>query len=200
MRRPQLSLDNSSLVKQNFTNSTLTGYAEIIQSNSSYPLSKRSFLPGIPMRQATANGKAFTTKKLFSRKTMVVINVAASPDTVWGLLTDADNFNSWNSTIIELTGDIVLGGRIQLRSTLAPERTFKLKVKEFKPNERLTWGDAMGTRTYTLTPNSDGGTRFSMTEKIGGPIFPLFARMIPPFDESFNQFAADLKGAAEEKE
>jgi hypothetical protein len=37
-----------------------------------------------------------------------------------------------------------------------------------------------------------------MSEKIGGPLFPLFARMIPPFDESFNQFAADLKKAAEE--
>ena len=31
------------------------------------------------------------------------------------------------------------------------------------------------------------------------PVFPLFARMIPPFDESFNQFASDLKTVAEEK-
>ena len=42
-----------------------------------------------------------------------------------------------------------------------------------------------------------GGARFTMTEKIGGPLFPLFARYIPPFDESFEQFAADLKREAE---
>jgi hypothetical protein len=38
-----------------------------------------------------------------------------------------------------------------------------------------------------------------MSETIGGTIFSLFARMIPPFDDSFNQFAADLKNAAEER-
>ncbi len=85
-----------------------------------------------------------------------------------------------------------------MRSTLAPARKFKLKVKEFEPNKRLVWGDAMGTRIFTLSPQSSGETRFSMLEKIGGPIFPIFAWMIPPFDDSFNQFAADLKNAAEE--
>ena len=36
-----------------------------------------------------------------------------------------------------------------------------------------------------------------MNEIIGGPVFPLFAKMIPPFDESFEQFASDLKSEAE---
>lgn len=144
-------------------------------------------------------GKATTTKKLFSRETRVCVDVAATPTTIWSLLTDAGNFAAWNSTIVELSGDIAPGGRIELKSTLAPTRTFKLKVKEFEPYERLSWGDALGTRTFTLTPMPDGRTRFSMAEKIGGPIFPLFASMIPSFDESFNQFASDLKAAAEEQ-
>lgn len=143
-------------------------------------------------------GKALTVKKIFSRQTTVTIDISAPPEAVWKLLTDAEGFASWNSTIVELTGKIAPGERIQLRSTLAPGRTFKLKVKEFKPYERLSWGDAMGTRVYTLTPCPNGETRFMMSEKIGGPVFPLFARLIPPFDESFNQFAADLKSAAEE--
>jgi len=114
------------------------------------------------------------------------------------LLTDADRFTSWNTTVLELSGRIAPGERILLRSTLAPERTFKIQVKEYEPPTRLSWGDAMGTRVYSLTPNSQDGTRFTMSEKVGGPFFPLFARMIPPFDESFNQFARDLKSAAEE--
>jgi hypothetical protein len=36
-----------------------------------------------------------------------------------------------------------------------------------------------------------------MTEKIGGPLFPLFASSIPSFDASFERFAADLKREAE---
>ena len=36
-----------------------------------------------------------------------------------------------------------------------------------------------------------------MVEKIGGPLFPLFAKMIPPFDGAFEQYAKDLKHEAE---
>jgi hypothetical protein len=64
------------------------------------------------------------------------------------------------------------------------------------PEKRLVWGDAMGSRVYTLDKDGEA-TRFTMSEKIGGPLFPLFAGMIPPFDESFDQFAADLKKEAE---
>ena len=146
---------------------------------------------------STTNIRALTTKKLFSRQTTVSVDIGAPATQIWKLLTDADQFTAWNSTIVELKGSIAPGGRIQLRSTLAPDRTFKLKVKEFEPDQRLAWGDAMGTRTYTLERLAENQTRFTMTEIIGGPVFPLFASMIPSFDESFNQFAADLKSAAE---
>ena len=62
---------------------------------------------------------------------------------------------------------------------------FKLAVKEAEQERRLVWGDAMGKREYKLTPNSNIQTIFAMTENIGGPLFPLFAKMIPPSDESF---------------
>ena len=144
-------------------------------------------------------GKASTVKKFFSRQTSVAIDIKASPETIWKLLTSADKFQSWNSTIVELSGIIAPGEKIVLRSTLAPDRKFKLKIKEFESQKRLTWGDAMGTRVFTLSAKSKEETRFTMSETIGGPIFPLFAKMIPPFDDAFNQFAADLKKEAEKK-
>mgnify|MGYP001088986401 CR=1 FL=1 len=145
-----------------------------------------------------ATSKATTIKKMFSRKTSVTIDIAASPETIWRLLTIAQRFKTWNTTIIDITGTIGPGEKIELRSTLAPKRIFKLKVKVFEPHSQLSWGDAMGTRIFTLTPNQQGGTRFTMTEKISGPFFLLFAKMIPPFDNAFDQFASDLKIAAEE--
>lgn len=50
---------------------------------------------------------------------------------------------------------------------------------------------------FTLSKNADGSLTFSMSEKIGGLMFPLYAKMIPPFDQSFEQFATDLKNEAE---
>ncbi len=36
-----------------------------------------------------------------------------------------------------------------------------------------------------------------MVEKIGAPLFPLFASMIPSFNQTFEQNAKDLKNEAE---
>lgn len=146
---------------------------------------------------ATAqNGTAHTVKKTFSRTTIIQEVIQAEPGVIWELLTNTDNYSTWNSTIVSLTGNIQVGEKIQLVSTLAPERTFKLKVKEMVPNQKLVWGDALGKRTYTLEQQG-ATTLFTMTEKIGGPMFPLFAKQIPSFDDAFEQFTADLKRAAE---
>lgn len=142
-------------------------------------------------------GKATTTKSIFSRETSVSTTIQAAPAIVWALLTHAADYPRWNSTVTSLTGNIRPGETIELKSTLDPKRTFKLKVKEFVPEERLVWGDAMGNRTYTLGRGDGSSVVFTMREKIGGPMFPLFSGMIPSFDESFDKFAADLKKEAE---
>ncbi len=144
------------------------------------------------------DGKATTQKKTFSRSTRIQTIIDAQPETIWALLTDAAHYPSWNSTIISIDGTIAKGEKIKLKSTLDSSRTFNLKVKEMQKHEKLIWGDAMGKRIYTLTKVKNG-TLFSMKEKIGGPLFPLFAKKIPPFDASFEQFTADLKKAAERK-
>jgi uncharacterized protein YndB with AHSA1/START domain len=145
------------------------------------------------------NAKAHTVKKLFSRETSVSIDINADTKVIWALLTNAAEFPKWSSTVISIDGKIALGEKLQLKSPLDPKRVFKLSVKEFEPEKQLVWGDAMGKRVYNLKRNSDGSTNFSMSEKIGGPIFPLFSKMIPPFDESFEKFADDLKKEAESK-
>jgi uncharacterized protein YndB with AHSA1/START domain len=146
-----------------------------------------------------AEGKAATTRATFSRETTVSLAIRAAPSAVWALLADGAGWPRWNSTVTALTGDLRLGGAIELKSTLDPNRTFKLRVKELVPEQRLVWGDAQGRRTFTLDPAPEG-VRFTLTEKIGGPLFPLFGRYLPPFDESFEQFAADLKREAEARQ
>jgi len=149
------------------------------------------------MTNLASNSKAVTIKKAFSRETAVSIDIQADKIIIWALLTNAADYPRWNSTVISIDGTITKGGKVQLKSTLDPKRVFKLSVKEFEAGNKLVWGDAMGKRTYTLKSIGNGLTNFSMNEKIGGPIFPLFAKMIPPFDKAFEQFANDLKKEAE---
>lgn len=154
------------------------------------------FLLLISLTTMAQDAKANTEKKTFSRTTTISALIQADAATVWTLLTNAADYPTWNSTVISIEGRIQLGEKIKLKSTLDPSRTFKLKMKEMTPNQKLVWGDAMGERTYLLQPTPEG-VQFTMTEKIGGLMFPLFASKIPSFDESFEQFVADLKKAAE---
>lgn len=143
------------------------------------------------------NGKATTTKAMFSRETEVSIEIKSEPSIIWELLVNASDYSRWNSTIVSINGTIAPNEKINLVSTLDPKRTFKLKVKEFVKGKKLVWGDAMGNRTYSINKSENGGSVFLMNERIGGPLFPLFAKMIPSFDESFEKFARDLKKEAE---
>jgi uncharacterized protein YndB with AHSA1/START domain len=146
---------------------------------------------------ATApDGVASTIRTTFSRSTRISQHIDADAATVWRLLTTAADYSEWNSVVQSLDGEIAPGSTFKLVSTLDPSRTFTLKVTTFEPNARLAYGNAMSTRTYMLSGEMNG-TRFEMVERIGGPAFPLFARRIPPFDASFEQFTGDLKKAAE---
>lgn len=146
---------------------------------------------------AIQTGKAYTEKKTFSRETSVSIDIQSDPAIIWKLLTTAPDYPRWNPTVVSMEGVIEQGAGIRLRSSLDPKRVFKLRVKELEPGRKLSWGDAMGTRVFTLSDNGSGHTRFSMQEKIGGPMFPLFAKYIPSFDASFEAFAASLKKESE---
>lgn len=146
---------------------------------------------------ATFAQNASTTKTTFHRETTVSTTIQADEAIIWALLTNASDFPRWNSTVTSIQGNIALGEKIVLKSTLDAKRSFKLKVKEFQPAQRLAWGDGKGLRVYTLTNNGDGTVTFTMTERIGGLMFPMYAKYIPSFDASFNAFAGDLKKEAE---
>ncbi len=149
--------------------------------------------------QQNPSGRASTKATTFSRETSIQIEIHAPASRVWDLITNAAEYPRWNSTVISISGRIALGQKIKLKSVLDPKRVFTLKVKEFVAPRRLVWGDGQGNRVYTIDDHNNGVVTFSMIEKIGGLMFPLYAKLIPPFDESFEKFAKDLKIAAEKK-
>jgi hypothetical protein len=66
----------------------------------------------------------------------------------------------------------------------------------------MVWQDGFapmfkGVRTYTLSPNSGGTTEFSMVEVFSGLMLLMIKGSLPDFKPNFEQYAADLKKAAE---
>ncbi|HEY4103080.1 MAG TPA: SRPBCC domain-containing protein, partial [Polyangiaceae bacterium] len=110
-------------------------------------------------------------------------------------------FPRWNSTVTSLEGEIALGNKLKLRVPIS-ERTFTPQVTEFEAPRRMVWSDGFapmfrGVRTYTLTDNADGTTGFSMREVYSGLMLPMIRGSLPDFAAPFEQFASDLKRAAE---
>ena len=144
----------------------------------------------------TYDGVAITERRAFSRTASIGILIESQSSKVWQILTNASAYIQWNSTLISLDGMIAEGETIKLKSTIDPKRSFKLKIIDVDPISAMTWKGNIGLREFKLKERDDQ-TMFYMKEKIGGPLYPLFAKMIPPFDEAFETFAKDLKAFVE---
>ena len=130
------------------------------------------------------------------------IDINASADKVWSLLTNAKGYTAWNSTVDKVDGEIAPGQKVTVYAKATPGRAFPLKVAEFDPGKRMVWSGGMplglftGARSYTITPKGKA-VSFSMTEEFSGLMAPLITRSIPDLQPAFDAFARDLKKAAE---
>jgi hypothetical protein len=128
--------------------------------------------------------------------------IAAPPEAVWAILTDAPAYARWDSGVREVDGTIAPGEKIKVVSEANPGRALPVKVAEFEPSRRMVWSGGMplglfkGVRTFTLTPDN-GATRFTMREEYSGPLLPMIWRSMPDLGPSFEQFARGLKAKAE---
>ena len=147
-------------------------------------------------------GRATKSKTAFRMEYAVGATIRASASRIWALLTDAQAFPQWNSTVQSIEGTIAPGQKIKLFVKIAPGRAFNLTVSEFVPDQRMVWRDGnlifSGVRTYTLTPKANGSTEFTMAEVFRGAMLPMIAGSLPDFGPEFEKFAADLKRAAEQ--
>ena len=129
--------------------------------------------------------------------------IAASPEAIWAILTDAPNYPTWDSGVERVEGRIAPGERITVFSAVNPGRPFPVNVTEFSPGRRMVWSGGMplglfkGVRTFTLTPQGDRGTNFIMREEYSGPLAGLIGRSIPDLQPSFERFVTGLKRRAE---
>lgn len=134
----------------------------------------------------------------------VTKSIAARPETIWAILTDASGYTGWDSGVERVEGKISLGSKVKVYSKINPGRAFPVKVTELSPAAKMTWTGGMplglfkGVRTFTLTPESDGVTRFHMREEFSGPLLAMIWKSMPDLTASFEQFAKGLKDRSEQ--
>jgi hypothetical protein len=140
-------------------------------------------------------------RSAFSMSCRVEVTIQAKAERVWGLLTDANDFPRWNSTVTRVEGHIREGERLRLHVP-GTNRTFTPTVSGVVPNERMTWTGGFapmfkGVRTFELKPRTDGSTDFAMAERFSGLMLPLVKGSMPDFGPVFASYASDLARAAE---
>ena len=148
------------------------------------------------------NDSRFTRmSSAFAMTCRVEVTIQASADVVWRLLTDAEGFPRWNSTVTGIEGAIREGERLKLHVP-GTNRTFTPRVSGVVPARRMVWSDGVplvfrGVRTFELRPRDQGSTDFVMEERFSGVIFALTRGMLPDFQPIFEAYAQDLKREAE---
>jgi hypothetical protein len=113
------------------------------------------------------------------------IEINASPERVWQLLTDFASFPQWNPFIRQASGEPGKGAQLQvyLQPSGAKGMTFRPKVLKAEPNRELRWlghflipGLFDGEHSFTIEPLEAGRVRFVQREIFTGLLVPLFAR------------------------
>jgi hypothetical protein len=140
-------------------------------------------------------------------KTEIIINV--TPDKVWSILTDFDNYSNWNPFIKSIKGNVAVGNIIiaRMEPPGANGMTFKPKVLVFESNKEFRWmghllfpGLFDGEHKFELIDNGNGTTTFIQSEKFNGILVPLFKKMLDINTvDGFNQMNQKLKTLAEQR-
>ena len=127
--------------------------------------------------------------------------ILADAGTVWEIITDAGNYQVWDSGITDVSGAICHGGRIRVRTRDGGKRTFRLRVSQV-PGQLMTWrgGLPLGLlqveRTFTLTDYT-GITHLSIRDTASGPLRGLVRKTMPDSEPAQARYAAAVKFRAE---
>ncbi|MCW2834629.1 MAG: Polyketide cyclase/dehydrase [Nocardioides sp.] len=141
------------------------------------------------------------------RTISVVTDIAAPAEAVWAHIAATSDYPDWNPFITALRGDLVVGGRLEIR--IAPPggraMTFRPVVTAVVEGARLEWlgrlglpGVVDGRHSFQLEPKGDGGTRLTQAEDFSGVLVPLMPSVLKRTRVGFEQLNEALRVRAEQ--
>lgn len=115
------------------------------------------------------------------------IEIAATPERVWSILTDFPFYPEWNPFIVSINGDIKHGAKLQVRIQPNGGRamTFRPRLVAVEPGKELRWlGHVLfpnlfdGEHRFAIEPIADGRVHFTQSEHFSGLLLPLFQKSL----------------------
>jgi hypothetical protein len=136
------------------------------------------------------------------------IEIEASAERVWQLLTDFAHFPQWNPFIRRASGDVRRGQRLEvnIQPSGANGMTFRPTVLKAEPNRELRWighllipGLFDGEHIFIIEPLGTNRVRFIQREIFTGLLVPLFAKGLDTDTQrGFEEMNQALKAQAEQ--
>jgi hypothetical protein len=133
------------------------------------------------------------------------IDINASPEKAWEVLTDFDRFPQWNPFIRQISGSPEIGAKlkIQLQTSRGKSRTYRPTVTKVEPNHELRWfgksiipGIFNGERIFTIEPLKTNHVRFVHMEIFTGLGVALVGNRL---DKDMNESFVKMNHAFKEK-
>jgi len=135
------------------------------------------------------------------------IEINASPETVWKLLTDTSRFPEWNPFLRRLSGELKVGQKLVvfMQPSGANGLEFRPVVMKVEPNRELRWlghliipGLFDGEHIFQIEALDDKRVRFHQREIFSGILVPLLKKSLDADTRrGFNEMNQKLKELAE---
>ena len=134
------------------------------------------------------------------------VEINASPERVWAVLTDLPGHASWDPFITAISGSLVPGQKLNV--TIKPPggrpMSFKPTVTSVAEDRELAWlgrfvmpGLFDGAHRFTLEP-TQSGTKLQASESFSGLLVGFSRGLLQHTQRGFEQLNAALKRRAEE--
>jgi hypothetical protein len=131
------------------------------------------------------------------------VQIEASPERVWEVLTDFSAYGDWNPFIGAISGTLKVGERLKLEVSPSAGRsmTLKARVTSVDPNRELAWrvshmpipGLLEGVHFFRLDV-SDRGTRLVQGENFSGLLVKNTGNALTAIARAFVAMNQALKG------
>jgi hypothetical protein len=134
------------------------------------------------------------------------IEIDATPERVWQILTDFAAYPEWNPFIRAIEGDAEVGAKLEVRIEPPGGRamTFKPTVLTAAPGEELRWlGRVLAPRLFDgehilrIEAVDDSRVRFIQAERFRGALVPVFGKGLEKTRRGFTAMNEALKRRAE---
>lgn len=124
------------------------------------------------------------------------IDIAATPERVWTVMSDLDRWHEWTPSIRGITrqGDrpFAVGTRVMIRQPKFPPALWT--ISDIQPGRSFTWvSRAPGmsvTGTHAITPTADG-SRVTLSLRYEGLVGRWFARLTRAITERYIALEAE---------